>query len=234
MGTLPVTTRAPSGRVRHCASPLAAARTSRPPSYLRPPAAAASLAAEAGIAVFKVAFELWVHDTERRSLSHQMRASLDQLRAVTAGSGAARPRSTASSRGRRGKRRPGSTRDPMGVKRRPLEISRAAPVWTRQSERAGQRHPRVPTAAFGRTSSARPRATTDSRGLPLHAHGVPPRPLLRSLRRRRRQHHARLLGGLVQLVSERVLDRRNEPPTWVHSRESAPSSFLARYDPGGR
>lgn len=49
---------------------------------------AASLAAEAGIAVFKVAFEAWAHDAVpartgagKRSLSQAIRASVDELRA---------------------------------------------------------------------------------------------------------------------------------------------------------
>ncbi|MFB9831770.1 TetR family transcriptional regulator [Actinoallomurus acaciae] len=47
---------------------------------------AASLAAEAGIAVFKVAFERWIREAERRGLPQLIRESLDELRAVTAGS----------------------------------------------------------------------------------------------------------------------------------------------------
>jgi AcrR family transcriptional regulator len=46
---------------------------------------AASLAAEAGIAVFKIAFERWVNDTNQRDLPQLIRESLDQLKAVTAG-----------------------------------------------------------------------------------------------------------------------------------------------------
>jgi AcrR family transcriptional regulator len=45
---------------------------------------AASLTAEAGIAVFKVAFERWVEGAEERELPHLIRESLDELRAVTA------------------------------------------------------------------------------------------------------------------------------------------------------
>jgi AcrR family transcriptional regulator len=44
----------------------------------------ASLAAEAGIAVFRVAFERWVSGPDERELSHVMRESLDQLKALTA------------------------------------------------------------------------------------------------------------------------------------------------------
>jgi AcrR family transcriptional regulator len=47
---------------------------------------AATLTAEAGIAVFKVAFERWVAEHEREDLVHLIRASLDQLKAVAAGS----------------------------------------------------------------------------------------------------------------------------------------------------
>ena len=43
---------------------------------------AASLAAEAGIAVFKVSFAGWVHDPKKRDLAHHLRASLSSLRAV--------------------------------------------------------------------------------------------------------------------------------------------------------
>jgi AcrR family transcriptional regulator len=47
---------------------------------------AASLAAEAGIAVFKIAFERWINETSPRELPQLMRESLDELKAVTAGS----------------------------------------------------------------------------------------------------------------------------------------------------
>ncbi len=43
----------------------------------------ASLAAEAGIAVFKVAFDAWICETGDRSLSEIIRASMDELRRVT-------------------------------------------------------------------------------------------------------------------------------------------------------
>ncbi|MEV6836302.1 TetR family transcriptional regulator [Streptomyces sp. NPDC051133] len=45
---------------------------------------AASLTAEAGMAVFKVGFERWITDSEERSMAQVMRESLEQLRAVTA------------------------------------------------------------------------------------------------------------------------------------------------------
>jgi AcrR family transcriptional regulator len=46
---------------------------------------AASLTAEAGIAVFRVAFEGWIADTNERTFSQLIRESLDELKAVTAG-----------------------------------------------------------------------------------------------------------------------------------------------------
>ena len=45
---------------------------------------AASLAAEAGIAVFKVAFESWVEETNERDFPQLIRESIDELKAVTA------------------------------------------------------------------------------------------------------------------------------------------------------
>jgi AcrR family transcriptional regulator len=45
----------------------------------------ASLSAEAGIAVFRIAFEQWVEETNQRDLSELIRESLDELKAVTAG-----------------------------------------------------------------------------------------------------------------------------------------------------
>jgi AcrR family transcriptional regulator len=47
---------------------------------------AAGLAAEAAVAIFKISFERWVADPERLDLPQLMRGSLDELRAVTAGS----------------------------------------------------------------------------------------------------------------------------------------------------
>jgi AcrR family transcriptional regulator len=46
---------------------------------------AASLTAEAGIAVFKIAFERWISETGQRDLPQFIRESLDELKAVTAG-----------------------------------------------------------------------------------------------------------------------------------------------------
>ncbi len=47
---------------------------------------AASLTAEAGIAVFRIAFERWINDPGERDLPRIIRESLDTLKAVTAGS----------------------------------------------------------------------------------------------------------------------------------------------------
>lgn len=47
---------------------------------------AASLTAEAGIAVFRVAFERWVGEIEQREFASVISESLDELRALTAGS----------------------------------------------------------------------------------------------------------------------------------------------------
>jgi AcrR family transcriptional regulator len=46
---------------------------------------AANLTAEAGVAVFKVAFERWIDGTDQKDLPHFIRESLDELKAVTAG-----------------------------------------------------------------------------------------------------------------------------------------------------
>jgi AcrR family transcriptional regulator len=46
---------------------------------------AASLTAEAGIAVFRIAFERWVDETNRRDLPSLIRDSLDELKTVIAG-----------------------------------------------------------------------------------------------------------------------------------------------------
>jgi hypothetical protein len=43
-----------------------------------------SLAAEAGIAIFKVGFERWLKERRPRDFAAQVRAALDALRAVTA------------------------------------------------------------------------------------------------------------------------------------------------------
>lgn len=45
----------------------------------------ASLTAEAGIAVFKIAFERWINETNQRDLPQLIRESLIELKAVTAG-----------------------------------------------------------------------------------------------------------------------------------------------------
>jgi AcrR family transcriptional regulator len=46
---------------------------------------AASLSAEAGIAVFRIAFERWVADSNRQDLGQLIRSSFDELKAITAG-----------------------------------------------------------------------------------------------------------------------------------------------------
>ncbi len=46
---------------------------------------AATLAAEAGIAVFRVAVERWVNERDQRDLPQVIRESLDELKALTAG-----------------------------------------------------------------------------------------------------------------------------------------------------
>jgi AcrR family transcriptional regulator len=46
---------------------------------------AAKLTAEAGVAVFKVAFEQWIKEGRRDQLPQYIRASLDELRAVSSG-----------------------------------------------------------------------------------------------------------------------------------------------------
>jgi len=51
------------------------------------PDLAAILAAEAGIAVFRVAFERWIGETNGKDLPELIRESLDELKAVASGSG---------------------------------------------------------------------------------------------------------------------------------------------------
>jgi AcrR family transcriptional regulator len=46
---------------------------------------AASLAAEAGIAVFRIAFEIWVGEKGERTLSDVIRESMDELKVVAGG-----------------------------------------------------------------------------------------------------------------------------------------------------
>lgn len=53
------------------------------------PEPAASLTAEAGIAILKVAYERWIDDTKLRGLSHHIRESLDELKALAAGTSTA-------------------------------------------------------------------------------------------------------------------------------------------------
>jgi AcrR family transcriptional regulator len=46
---------------------------------------AATLTAEAGIAIFKIAFERWINDARQRELAQHIRESVDELKAVAAG-----------------------------------------------------------------------------------------------------------------------------------------------------
>jgi AcrR family transcriptional regulator len=62
--------------------------------------AAAILAAEAGIAVFKVAFERWVTDGKRKDLAHHVRLALLELKAVAAGGQRTRSSARPSTRAR--------------------------------------------------------------------------------------------------------------------------------------
>ncbi|TQF10792.1 TetR family transcriptional regulator [Myxococcus llanfairpwllgwyngyllgogerychwyrndrobwllllantysiliogogogochensis] len=49
----------------------------------------ANLVAEAGIAIFKSAFERWVEDTKKHELAHHVRVALAELRLITAGASVA-------------------------------------------------------------------------------------------------------------------------------------------------
>jgi AcrR family transcriptional regulator len=46
------------------------------------PSSAASLAADAGMTIFKRAFESWVEDSKKRELGHHVRASLAELQGI--------------------------------------------------------------------------------------------------------------------------------------------------------
>jgi AcrR family transcriptional regulator len=64
--------------------------------------AAASLAGETGIAVFKLAFERWLGDERKRDLAHHVRESLAELKAVAGAEvGRLAKRRSAAARGRR-------------------------------------------------------------------------------------------------------------------------------------
>ncbi|WP_428265081.1 TetR/AcrR family transcriptional regulator [Haliangium sp.] len=58
---------------------------------------AAALAAEAGIAVFKVAFERWIDEAQQQPLSLHIRNCVDELKAVAAGESRPAPPSTRAS-----------------------------------------------------------------------------------------------------------------------------------------
>jgi len=62
---------------------------------------AASLAAEAGVAMFKIAFERWITDEEHQHFAHHLHESLRALRSVTAPAGRTRPISRPARRSRR-------------------------------------------------------------------------------------------------------------------------------------
>jgi AcrR family transcriptional regulator len=64
----------------------------------------ASLVAEAGMAIFKLAFDRWVKDAKQRDLAHHVGESLGHLRAVTSG-------------GKTGRLTPHKPRRALGVKR---------------------------------------------------------------------------------------------------------------------
>ncbi|MFY2556980.1 TetR/AcrR family transcriptional regulator [Corallococcus terminator] len=49
----------------------------------------ANLVAEAGIAIFKSAFERWIEDTTKHELAHHVRVALAELRLITAGASTA-------------------------------------------------------------------------------------------------------------------------------------------------
>jgi AcrR family transcriptional regulator len=51
------------------------------------PGPATTLAAETGIAIFKLAFERWVNDDRKRDLAYHVREALGELKAVAAGGG---------------------------------------------------------------------------------------------------------------------------------------------------
>jgi AcrR family transcriptional regulator len=63
---------------------------------------AATLTAEAGIAVFKIAFASWINDTKQRELSQHIRESVDELKAVAAGESRRASATARASRKKRG------------------------------------------------------------------------------------------------------------------------------------
>jgi AcrR family transcriptional regulator len=79
---------------------------------------AASLTAQAAIAVFHVAFARWVHESNELTLPEVIRESLDELRAVTAGSpareSAGRESAGRESAGRESAGRESAGREPAG------------------------------------------------------------------------------------------------------------------------
>lgn len=51
------------------------------------PEPSATLTAETGVTIFKVAFEQWLGDAEGRLLAHHIRVALNELKAIAAGAG---------------------------------------------------------------------------------------------------------------------------------------------------
>jgi AcrR family transcriptional regulator len=63
---------------------------------------AATLTAETGIAIFKIAFERWIKDSKQRKLLQHIRESVDELQAVVAGQSRRAPATARPSRKKRG------------------------------------------------------------------------------------------------------------------------------------
>jgi AcrR family transcriptional regulator len=71
---------------------------------------AASLAAEAGIAIFKIAFERWVDGFQPRDLPMQIKAALGELKSITMGSMGSASTSRGAPRRRRSAKKPKTRR----------------------------------------------------------------------------------------------------------------------------
>ena len=61
---------------------------------------AASLCGEAGIAIFKVAFDAWVHDSAQQTLSHHIQEALGQLQLLMAPAPPAQPKAASTRKAR--------------------------------------------------------------------------------------------------------------------------------------
>jgi hypothetical protein len=68
------------------------------------PASAAGLAAEAGMTIFKRAFEAWIGDGKKRDIGHHVRAAHAELERVVAGGRRGDAASGRAARARRGSR----------------------------------------------------------------------------------------------------------------------------------